>query len=343
MADLKAAYFLACESGEWRPRKKQKREITIRWEKEMWDFHIAKPLGDVRVDEVTPETVKRILKSIVAAGHPTTSNRVRALLRQVFNYAIAESRIENSPITRVAAMAPEKARDRVLTDIELNTLWTALTSRNGLSKKAKDGEPVKVRLSEALAIAIKVQAMTLTRRSDVTGMSRTELDLENGVWIIPAHRSKNGVAHMVPLPDPAIALIKRAIEIADEGKDLSTAAVFPSPRDRKQPIKPAAVSHALRDVRLALELNHFNTHDLRRTAASIMASERLGITPFLIGRVLNHTTETGGAAVVTMRHYALHDFASEKRMALEAWIALLLEIVGEKTRVSNIVQLRSTA
>ena len=109
-----------------------------------------------------------------------------------------------------------------------------------------------------------------------------------------------------------------------------------------------AVSHpatapSTRDLRLALGLPDMRPHDFRRTAASIMVAERLGISPFVVGRILNHTTETGGAAAVTLRHYALHDFAREKRLALQAWADLLTEIVSAKPAASNVRQMRKAA
>ncbi|MNU06699.1 hypothetical protein D3C72_2519820 [compost metagenome] len=59
-----------------------------------------------------------------------------------------------------------------------------------------------------------------------------------------------------------------------------------------------------------------------------MASERLGISPFVIGRILNHTSEKGGAAAVTLSTYALHDFMPEKRSALIKWDKLLSDVVS---------------
>ena len=66
-----------------------------------------------------------------------------------------------------------------------------------------------------------------------------------------------------------------------------------------------------------------------------MVSERLGITPFVVGRILNHSTETGGAAKVTLKTYALYDFTPEKRRALEAWEALLFDIVDNQDRMDT--------
>jgi hypothetical protein len=59
-----------------------------------------------------------------------------------------------------------------------------------------------------------------------------------------------------------------------------------------------------------------------------MASERLRISPFVIGRILNHTSEKGGAAAVTLSTYALYDFMAEKRSALTAWDQLLAQILA---------------
>ena len=61
-----------------------------------------------------------------------------------------------------------------------------------------------------------------------------------------------------------------------------------------------------------------------------MASERLKVPPFLIGRLLNHSGETGGAAAVTMRVYALYDYAAEKREALGKWGELVARIADSQ-------------
>lgn len=70
-----------------------------------------------------------------------------------------------------------------------------------------------------------------------------------------------------------------------------------------------------------------------------MASERLGVQPIVISRVLCQASETGGAAAVTFAHYALHSYMPEKRRALRAWEDLLLEIVGERVRPENVAPL----
>jgi len=63
-----------------------------------------------------------------------------------------------------------------------------------------------------------------------------------------------------------------------------------------------------------IEIPHWRIHDLRRTVASGMA--RLGVPLPVIEKVLSHTSGSfGGIAGV----YQRHEFAEEKRNALEAW------------------------
>jgi integrase len=59
---------------------------------------------------------------------------------------------------------------------------------------------------------------------------------------------------------------------------------------------------------------HWTFHDLRRMAATGMA--RIGIPVRVIEAVLNHASGTGGGIVAV---YQRHDYAAEKRQALEAW------------------------
>ena len=119
--------------------------------------------------------------------------------------------------------------------------------------------------------------------------------------------------------------------------------LFPSPRG-DTPIKPTAVNHALRKALThttkerptpAIKLENVTPHDLRRSAASGMAS--LGINRLVIGKVLNHV-ENGVTAV-----YDRHGYDAEKRHALEIWAAHLEEILSGEPRAANVVALARAA
>jgi integrase len=328
LADLAEAYFQASGSGEYRPKGSKKRASTLQEEKAIWRRYLKESLGELRLEDVSADAIKKVLRGLVAKGLGTTSNRVRSLLRQMLNFAISEERLTINPVAKVPVMSAETPRERVLTDKELRAVWAGLLKPEALLMPSAEGEkPRPVYIGPSVSMALRLLLLTLTRRSELAGMAVSELDFAQASWTIPGERTKNGRSLMVPLSTEAVRLIRESLKLANDGQEQPSLFVFPSPRDRSKPITAGALSHTIRDIRLALGLDRFTPHDLRRTAATAMASERLGISPFLIGRLLNHTTETGGAAAVTLQHYALHDYAGEKRRALQAWSDLLATIV----------------
>lgn len=340
--DLSVAYFIASENGEWKPRGRAKAASTIAGERWLWTKHIKPSLGSLRVEDVSKSAIKKVLRDLVAKGHDTTSNHVRGLIRQMFNFAISEGRLAINPVDGIDELGEAVTRERVLRDEEMKDVWDALSDPSQLRLPAVEGtELERVYVSKGVGIALKLLPHTMTRRHEVAGMVLSELDLKQKTWTIPKERTKNRVTHLVPLTESAITLIREALALVAADGAEATEFVFPSPVDRQRAITPASLTHALRDVRVALGMPRTTPHDLRRTASSVMASERLKISPFIIGRLLNHTSERGGAAKVTLTTYALHDFASEKRSALKAWERLLLQIVGETDSPSNVTDLRA--
>jgi integrase len=340
--ELADTFLAASESGAWRPRGKKKRERTIADETGILGRHIRPAIGALRLEEVDRNTIRNFLRAMAAKGIGAQVNRAHAVTRQVLAYGVAEERLASNPAAGLAPVAHEKPRNRVLTDAELRALWAALKAPAGLKKPVRKGaaERKQIYVGRPLAIAVQLCVLLLQRRNEVAGMTVEELDLETGVWTIPADRMKGGRPHVVPLPGEAVKLINEALELAKAGRKKAPAVVFPSSRDAEKSIRPDSVTHVMRDAMAALDLPNASPHDLRRTGATALVGERLGFAPFIVSRVLAHSSDMGGAAAVTLAHYALHDFGGEKRRALEAWEKLLLEVVGERPRASNIRDLR---
>jgi integrase len=188
-------------------------------------------------------------------------------------------------------------------------------------------------MSGSIKIALKLALVTGQRIGEVCAVERNELNLADAVWSIPEEKSKNGLAHTVPLSSLAIVLFEDAM------RDGDTKYLFPS-RSLKVPgiIQPMAVStidKALRRCLPALGFaeDPFRAHDLRRTVATGQAE--LGIAESTIARVLNHKSKIG--KTITGRVYIQHGFEREKRHALEAWTTRLVEITPGQGRTSNVV------
>jgi integrase len=339
--DLAEAYFKACERGEWAPKGRKKRAVSIENDQSVYRLYIKAPLGKLRPEAIKWPTVRAFLRDMVDRGITTRVNRAQAITSQILSFAVSEERVESNPVAGRRKLVSERPRVRIYTDAELAAVWAGLGNAESLrlpddlAAGRRDGHRVFV--GPAVCIALKLALMLLNRRTEISGMSLDELDLENAVWLIPGERMKNHRPLAVPLSEVALSLIRQALALHG-GRQ--TRFVFPSPRDDQKPIGGAALSHALTGVRLALGIKGATVHDLRRTGSTLMTSERLGISPFIRSKVLGHA-DTGGGASVSTSVYDVNGYMPEKRRALEAWQSLLLETVGERKRPSNVSQLRA--
>ena len=340
--DLADAFLNGSEKGYWKPRKKQKRASTIARERAVLKRNLRPILGEMRLEEIDRRTIRKILNDMMDRDIGAQTNKTHAVVRQVFAYAVAQERVAVNPAVGIDKPATEKPRKRTLTDAELKALWGILTDPPAeMRLPAKDGQEQGHRLwvGRPMRIVLQLIMLLLNRRNEVAGMRLDELDLDQGTWLIPGERMKGGQPHLVTLPPRAVKLVKEAIELArgDRG-NRQPEHVFPSTHDKEKPIRPDSVTHAMAGLRAILGITDASPHDLRRTGSTAMTSERLGISPFIRSKVLAHTGDTGGGAAVSVMHYDANDYASEKRRALEVWEGLLLEIVGERPRKSNVRQ-----
>ena len=92
------------------------------------------------------------------------------------------------------------------------------------------------------------------------------------------------------------------------------------------------ITSSLRSGATAIGLEDFRPHDLRRTAASCMAS--IGVPRVVIGKILNHV-ERDITAV-----YDRHGYDREKREALRRWGLELERIVAGEGQRAEVVEFR---
>ncbi len=220
-------------------------------------------------------------------------------------------------------------RDRVLSVAEIKAMWTALADAD---------------MRESTRRVVRLCLVTAQRVGEVAGMTADELDLDQRLWTIPVARSKNKREHAVPLSDMAVRIIRD--QIADnaalaqrKGRD-APAFIFPGPGARAS-VTGAAIAKAIkreevskRGVATIMGVAPWTAHDLRRTAATCM--EEIGVSPFVIGHVLNHVSAT--KASITSRVYARYTYDAEKRDALHRWAARLAGILSGAADVVPIRQ-----
>jgi len=314
--------------------------------------HLAPRLGTYRLGDLSPGVTRRALREIGEAAGATTGNRAFALLRRAFNFGLDEEHVATSPMARMKRPFEEGSRARVLSDAEIKALWGAAVATKIPVPKSSVPQGTGKPVSRTMAVAVQLCLVTAQRRGEVAGMRAGELDLSARTWILPRARTKAKREHVVPLTALAIELIEEASAAAALRLGRAPKAddpIFPTPRlgrsargatgelEASPPtVAPLSVGAAMSRLCELAGVTGATAHDLRRTASTVMASERIGVLTEVVSRLLNHAPPSLGVTAI----YNRHAYLPEKRHALEAWSALLLELVGERERPSNVQPMR---
>jgi len=280
------------------------------------DRFVVKEWGERDIHSITKRDVIDLLDGIADSGRVVTANRVRAYLNKFLNWAVERDILPLSPATGVKPVAKEVSRDRVLTDDEIRWFWQACET---------EGFP--------WGPLGKVLLLTGQRLNEAAQI--TEGEIRGDLWHLSADRTKNGRAHDVPLSDTVQAVLG-AVERIDgkPGFIFTTTGTTPVSGffKARAHLAEAMERLAAEERGEVVEIPRWTFHDLRRTAATGMA--RLGIPVRVTEAVLNHVSGTGGGIVAV---YQRHDYADEKRQALEAWGRFVLSLV--QGQPDNVVRL----
>jgi integrase len=269
-------------------------------------LHILPKWGRRNYEKISRGDVIELIEELIAAGTPSLANSVHALVSSMFTFALDNGLVHGSPCARLKKRAAENIGRRVLTDAEIRLFWPKVLH-----------PPVSRRVGLALRLAL----LTGARAGEIAGMRRTELaHLEKpgaAEWLIPAERSKNGRAHVIPLGQLAADTILAATELITDDDEL----IFPSP-SAEGPITGHALAVAMKRFALKLvgdaaavktwKAEPPTPHDLRRTFATRLSA--LGVPKEDRDSCMNHARSDVGS-----RHYDLYERRAEKLRALALW------------------------
>jgi len=260
------------------------------------DERLLPKLGDLPISEIRKRDVYRITEILLDEGKPAAAHFVFEIARRIYRWAHERDEIEANPLAGMKPPVKLEHRDRTLTNDELKLLWKAL----GTEQIGFPFGPLQ-----------KLLLVTAQRRNEVAQMRWSEVDLDKAEWTIPKARSKSARAHLVPLSELAVEVLSELPRF--HGGDF----VFTTSAGRR-PV--SGFSKAKSRIDELTEVTDWRWHDLRRTARTHMA--RLGVPDVVAERVLGHGPK-GLAAV-----YNLHQYADEKRDALERWARELTVIIA---------------
>lgn len=305
--------------GQWlaeyevgrRPRSYEQAKLVF-------NKHLLPHLRGKPLPSITRPAMQAIIDRI-PAQQQALRRTVYAYASIFFGWALQHGDITENPLANMAKPKAVKPRDRVLSDDEVKSIWQATAA-----------------LKSPLGAFYRVLLLTGQRREEVAGMSWDELDRSTATWTIPAGRTKNGVASIVPLSPLAIAEIDALSLIAQikaEARE-PDAQCWPK-AGPVMTIRGGIALSSFSKAKLALDaelenvrgtgdpISPWRVHDLRRTLATGL--QRLGVRFEVTEAVLNHVSGAkGGVAGI----YQKHDWKEEKRAALDAWarhVANLIE------------------
>ena len=245
-----------------------------------------------QINTISKRDVIELLDGIIDRGVPGKARSVHAHLHRFFKWAVGREIIPISPMDGLECPVTANRRDRVLSDDELVKVWGA----------ADDGP---------FGDILKLLILTGARREEITQLRWSEV--AGDTISLPGERTKTGEPRLIPLSGPATALLKGAPR---NGCDF----VFTA--DGKRPVN--GWSRAKRRLDAATKINQpWVIHDIRRTVAT--GCQRLGASLQSVEALLGHTA---GSRAGIVRVYQVHDFAAEKRQAVEKWGVHVMALIG---------------
>lgn len=159
----------------------------------------AKPLRGLPIDAVTTENILRTLQPIWKRT-PETAERLRGRIENVLSAAKAKGlRSGENPAAwkgHLDQLLPKRQR---------------LTRGHHAALPYEDlpeffGDLLKKTAMAARALQFLI--LTAARSGEVLGATWSEIDLDRGLWIVPASRMKAGREHRVPLSEAALNVLR---------------------------------------------------------------------------------------------------------------------------------------
>jgi integrase len=297
----------------WRPSSaKQYRHILLT---------CCQPLHGFDIAAITRGEISTVLRRIEDQRGVRMAALTRNRLMTLFIWAMGEGLTETNPVMAARKVEYNVTRERILSDDELVRIWRAC-------------EPENFPHGGNFGRVIQMLILTGARRSEVTGMKRDELKLEDGLWILPGERAKNHRKHTIPLSPPAHAILEELLE-----RKRWNGKTWTSDRFVFSSFGTMNVQRTRDALYERSGTKDWWLHDIRKTVATGMGN--LGIPPHVISCVLNHvsvfrmdvqgmTVNVQGPRTGITGKYNLSPYFREMKQALDCWAEHVMALVEDR-------------
>lgn len=293
---------------EWLGTKTSWVADTMTRNKGALEKHIFPVFGKRLYTEIRPIEWMNHLKHIQQSkGIYEQVNRIRAMCRDIYDYAKVTGRIDYNPLEGLQKFLQQGKKENMahVSEQELPAVIRAINSYPTLDVR----------------MGLQLLAMLFCRPTELRCAKWSEFDLEQGLWNIPEERMKKRREHVVPLPKQAIAILKELKSYTTDSEYL-----FPSRSDKSKPKSDTIFIMALR--RLGYE-GRQTPHGFRHIASTLLNNR--GFEERHIESALAHVKD-GVAGVYNKAQYL------QDRAVMMQWYADHLEAISDQ----SIIQFKKT-
>lgn len=268
--------------------------------------------------DVTPGDVVGFVSKAYQRGHRGAADKARSYIASAYAWAMKSAHdytsehrqdwgLSQNPAALVAKDAGAiKTRDRALSHYELRQLWRATAiDADGFGPHS--------------AACIRLLICCGQRVQETLRIDGSEIDLDAGLWKMPAHKTKGGKhPHTVPLPRQALPVLRELIRRHGDGP------LFPARSGSDGRIRHRSINRVIGRWLERPEINmaDFQTRDLRRTWKSRTADA--GIDRFTRDLIQQHAKHDTGT-----KAYDRADYLPQMREAVGKWSAWLELVLAE--------------
>ncbi|KAF1003269.1 MAG: Prophage integrase IntA [Luteibacter sp.] len=148
----------------------------------VYERELKPKFGNQKLAEITHEDLRTLTDAIVERGAPATAVHVRAVVMQVFRWAIERGqKVENqAEMVRPTTIAKFEPRDGALTPDEIALMYQYME---------------RIGTTPSIRAAAKLLLLTMVRKSELTNAMWGEVNFTEAVWTIPKERMKRRNPH----------------------------------------------------------------------------------------------------------------------------------------------------
>lgn len=254
--------------------------------------HAFPAIGSKPITEIAAPDLLALLRAIESRGTVDMAHRVQQHCGAIFRFAVATGRAVADPVPslRGALSTVKQEHYAALTDpAEYAELLRVIDNYRG---------------EATTKAAMQLLALTFQRTQEVRFAEWSQFDIEAALWRIPAEVMKMREAHIVPLSQQAIEVIKRLQPLTGGGR-----LVFSSSTSRKRPISENTVTYAL--ARMGFK-GRMTGHGFRSVASTLLNEQ--GYRPDIIERQLAHAEKNAVRAA-----YNRAEYLPERKKMMQEW------------------------